>query len=153
MFRQSPPQVPMALMFGGVIPFASSAGAMIVWRENLALLNLAALWLLVYSAVILSFLGGVRWGAEIAKRERPRFAELGPSVLGALTGWGLVMAGFQHGMQTWLFAAMGAALTLHYFYDAISPELPLWYRRMRVWPTLGAVLSLAAAYLLLTQQG
>lgn len=152
MFRQSPPQVPMALMFGGVIPFASSAGAMIVWREDLALLNLAALWLLVYSAIILSFIGGVRWGAEIAKRERPRFAELGPSVLGALAGWGLVMAGFQHGMQTWMFAAMGAALTLHYLYDAISPELPLWYRRMRLWPTLGAVLSLVVAYFMLTQQ-
>ena len=153
MFRQSPPQVPMALMFGGVIPFASSAGAMFVFRDDLAMMNLAALWLLVYSAIILSFLGGVRWGAEIAKRERPRFAELGPSVLGALVGWGMVMAVFQHGMQTWLFAGMGAALTLHYLYDGISPELPLWYRRMRLWPTLGAVFSLAFAYFLLTQQG
>ena len=92
----------MALMFGGMVPFISSAGLMFVWRDDLAMLNLAALWLLVYAAVILSFLGGVRWGAEIAKRERPRFAELGPSVLGALAGCGLVMAGFQHGMQTWI---------------------------------------------------
>ena len=149
MFRQSPPQVPMALMFGGIVPFVSSAGLMLVWREDLALLNLAALWLLVYAAVILSFLGGVRWGVEIAKRERPRFAELGPSVLGALAGWGLVMAGFQHGMQTWIFASMGAALVLHFLYDSISPELPFWYRRMRLWPTLGAALSLALAFVLL----
>lgn len=149
MFRQSPPQVPMALMFGGIVPFVSSAGLMLVWREDLALLNLAALWLLVYAAVILSFLGGVRWGVEIAKRERPRFAELGPSVLGALAGWGLVMAGFQHGMQAWIFAAMGGALVLHFLYDSISPELPFWYRRMRLWPTLGAALSLAMAFFLL----
>ena len=33
----------MALMFAGVIPFASAAGAMLVWREDLALLNTAAL--------------------------------------------------------------------------------------------------------------
>ena len=151
MFRQSPPQVPMALMFGGVIPFFSAAGAMFVLREDLALMNLSALWLLVYSAVILSFLGGVRWGAEIAKRERPRFAELGPSVLGALAGWGFVMAGFQHGMQTWLFAGMAGAFVLHYLYDTISPELPLWYRRLRLWPSIGAVASLAFAYFLLTQ--
>ena len=64
MFRSAPPQVPMALMFAGVIPFASAAGAMFVWRDDLALMNTAALWLLVYSAVILSFIGGVRWGAD-----------------------------------------------------------------------------------------
>ena len=150
MFRQSPPQVPMALMFTGVIPFAAAAGLMFVWRDDLALMNTAALWLLVYAAVILSFIGGVRWGAEIAKRERPRFAELGPSIIGALAGWGLVMAGFRYGMQTWIFAAMAIGLVLHYVYDSISPELPIWYRRLRLWPTLGAVLSMALAYVLLS---
>lgn len=150
MFRSAPPQVPMALMFGGVIPFASAAGAMFVWRDDLALMNTAALWLLVYSAIILSFLGGVRWGAEVAKRERPRFAELGPATLGAMAGWGLVMAGFRYGMQTWIMAGMGGALLLHYVYDSISPELPLWYRRMRLWPTLGAVASLGLAWFLLS---
>ena len=87
--------------------------------------------------------------AEVAKRERPRFAELAPSTLGALMGWGLVMAGFRYGMQTWIMAGMGGALLLHYVYDSISPELPLWYRRMRLWPTLGAVASLALAWFLL----
>lgn len=149
MFRSAPPQVPMALMFAGVIPFASAAGAMLIWRDDLALLNLAALWLLVYAAVIFSFLGGVRWGAEIAKRERPRFAELGPSIIGALAGWGIVMAGFQHGMQPVFFAAMGGGILLHYIYDSISPELPIWYRKLRLWPTIGAVLSMAVAYFLL----
>ena len=150
MFRSSPPQVPMAFMFLGIVPFISAAGAMLVWREDLAQLNTAALWLLVYAAVIFSFLGGVRWGVEIAKRERPRFAELGPGTLGALAGWGLVMVGFQHGMQPWIFAAMAVGIGLHYIYDSISPELPIWYRRMRLWPTLGAVLSLAVAYFLLS---
>jgi len=151
MFRSSPPQVPMALMFAGVIPFVSAAGLMFVWRDDLALLNVSALWLLVYAAVILSFLGGVRWGAEIAKRERPRFAELGPSTLGALAGWGLVMVGFQRGMEPWIFGAMSTGLILHYFYDGISPELPLWYRRMRLWPTIGAVGALSVAFLLLSR--
>lgn len=149
MFRQSPPQVPMALMFAGIIPFASASGAMFVFRDDLALMNTAALWLLVYAAVILSFIGGVRWGAEIAKRERPRFAELGPSVIGALAGWGFVMAGFRYGMQSWIFAGMAAAIILHYVYDSISPELPIWYRRLRLWPTLGAVFSMALGYFLL----
>lgn len=151
MFRSAPPQVPMALMIAGIIPFASAAGAMFVWRDELANMVTAALWLLVYSAMILSFLGGVRWGAEIAKRERPRFAELGPSVIGALAGWGLVMAGFQFGMKPWMMAAMAAALTLHYIYDSVSPELPRWYRQLRFWPSLGAVLSLLVAYYLLSR--
>ncbi len=151
MFRSSLPQVPLALMISGVIPFLSSAGAMVIWREDIALMNTAALWLLVYGAVILSFLGGVRWGAEIANRERPRFAELGPSVLGALLAWALVMASFRYGMQTWILATMATALTLHYFYDRLSPNLPRWYRQLRLWPTLGAVLSLAVAYFLLSR--
>ena len=150
MFRQSPPQVPMALMFAGIIPFVSTAGLMFVWRDTPALKVTMSPWLLVYAALILSFLGGVRWGVEIAKRERPRFAELGPATLGALIGWGLVMAAFQHGFPAWTFAAMMVALILHFLYDIISPELPLWYRRLRLWPTLGAVGSLVLAYFLLS---
>jgi hypothetical protein len=142
MFRSSPPQAPMSLMFLGIIPFIASAGAMVVWRDDIALMITAATWLMVYGAVILSFLGGVRWGVEIAKRERPRFAELVPSVLGALAGWTLVLV---------TVVAMAAALALHYFYDLVSPEVPRWYRQMRVWPTLGAVLSLAVAYFLLSR--
>lgn len=149
MFRSAPPQVPMALMFGGVIPFASAAGAMFVWREDYTLVITAGSWLLVYSAVILSFLGGVRWGAEVAKRERPRFAELGPATFGPLIGWGLVMAAFQNAFPAWIYAAMAAAFILHFLYDSISPELPIWYRRMRLWPTIGAVLSLIGAWYLI----
>lgn len=151
MFRSSPPQAPMSLMFLGIIPFIASAGAMVVWRDDIALMITAATWLMVYGAVILSFLGGVRWGVEIAKRERPRFAELIPSVLGALAGWALVLATFRFGVQPWAVLAMAAALAFHYFYDLVSAELPRWYRQMRVWPTLGAVLSLAVAYFLLSR--
>lgn len=151
MFRSKPPQKPMALMVLGIIPFAASAGAMVVWRDDIALMITAALWLLVYGAVIMSFLGGVRWGVEIAKRERPRYVELIPSVLGALVGWALVLAAFRFGVQPWAVAAMAGALTLHYVYDLASAELPRWYRQMRVWPTLGAVLSLAVAYFLLSR--
>lgn len=149
MFRSAPPQVPMALMFAGVIPFAATSGLMFVWRNDPALKVTMAPWLLVYAAVILSFLGGVRWGAEIAKRERPRFAELGPATLGALIGWGLVMASFRYGALPPIFGAMAGAMVLHYVYDSISPELPIWYRKMRFWPTLGAVLSLMLAFFLL----
>lgn len=151
MFRSSPPQAPMSLMFLGIIPFIASAGAMVVWRDDIALMITAATWLMVYGAVILSFLGGVRWGVEIAKRERPRFAELVPSVLGALAGWTLVLVTFRYGVQPWTVVAMAAALALHYFYDLVSPEVPRWYRQMRVWPTLGAVLSLAVAHFLLSR--
>lgn len=149
MFRSAPPQVPMALMFAGIIPFVATSGLMFVWRDDPASKVTMAPWLLVYAAIILSFLGGVRWGVEIAKRERPRFAELGPSILGALAGWGLVMASFRYGALPPIFGAMAGALVLYYLYDAISPELPIWYRRMRLWPTIGAVASLLLAYFLL----
>ena len=149
MFRSAPPQVPMALMSAGVFPFASAAGAMFIWRVDYTQMFGAATWLLVYAAVSLSFLGGVRWGAEVAKRERPRFAELGPATFGALIGWGLVMTAFQHAFPAWTFAAMAASFILHFLYDSVSPELPIWYRRMRLWPTLGAVSALTVAWYLI----
>ena len=90
MFRSAPPQVPMALMFAGIIPFASAAGSMLVWQNDLALMNTAALWLLVYSAVIFSFLGGVRWGAALTHPEL-LWRELGLAVLPSLWAAGALL--------------------------------------------------------------
>ncbi|MEM8617404.1 MAG: DUF3429 domain-containing protein [Pseudomonadota bacterium] len=148
-YRSKRPMAPWTLTLFGLVPFIASALAMVYWRNDIALAITAATWLLVYGAIILSFLGGVRWGVEIAQRERPRWGDLIVSVMGALTGWGLVLAGFRFGVTPALVAAMAGALTVHYLWDRFSPDLPRWYRALRLWPTLGAVLSYGVAYLIL----
>jgi len=144
MFREKTPRAPLALMTFGIVPFVVFAGLIALWRDQPIQMQNAALWLTIYSAVILSFLGGVRWGVEIATRERPRWGELIPSVFGSLIGWGGVVWYFQTLNQEYVLAGMAAALLLHYLYDILSPELPRWYRKLRIWPTLGAIASLAA---------
>ena len=146
MYKLKTPQAPLALTTTSIIPFVASAGAMYVWRGDTALQQTAGLWLIVYGAVVMSFLGGVRWGAEMTRRDKPRFGELLSSIFGVLIGWTLVIAYFQWRPDKILFLAMAAALILHYVLDVMSGEMPIWYRRLRVWPTLGAVLSLAVAY-------
>ncbi len=147
MYKLKTPQAPLALTTAGLIPFFVSAGAMIVWRDDPAQANTAGIWLIVYAALVVSFLGGIRWGAEMTRRDKPRFGELAPSTFGVLMGWGLVIAYFNWPDRL-VFVGMMAALVFYYSLDALSGEMPIWYRRLRLWPTIGALASLAAAFFL-----
>lgn len=138
----------LGLTLSGLLPFIG--GAVFVWmREgDPAGQASAQLVLLAYGAVILSFLGGVRWGVEISRGplSPPRWGELVFSVLGALAAWGLVLWPVLQGFSPLLFAAMAGALILHGAWDVASTrELPEGYRRVRWVATGGAALSLLAA--------
>jgi len=144
MYRTKPPKTPRALMYAGILPFAGCLTAMVFAQDNPGQTQLAALIMVVYGAVILSFVGGVRWGVEMTKRERPRLGELLASILGALFGWALVIGFFQleYTMRPWLCVGMAALFIVYYFYDLTSRDVPQWYRSARIWPTLGAAISL-----------
>lgn len=153
MYKLKTPQAPLALTTLGLVPFLAAGGSMVAWRvdadwqaANPIFPQIAGLWLLVYGALILSFLGGVRWGAEMTRRDKPRFGELLLSILGVIIGWALTIAYFQWQPDRILLIGMAAALSLHYLVDLMSGEMPLWYRKLRLWPTIGAVLSLIAGY-------
>ena len=98
----------------------------------------------LYAAVILSFLGGARWGravAEAAPDPRAVAFSMAPSV----AAWGLVLLPPERsGLQ---LAGLAAALVLHLAWDLRSPGLPAWYPRLRLILTAGAVAGLAAGAL------
>ena len=109
------------------------------WRSGTILL------LLVYSAVVLSFLGGVRWGVGIKAEDsdkRPR--ELWLALPPAFIGWIAVIAPIplSFAMLAVAFAALGAwdALAAH------GNKLPEWYGRLRIVLTVGAVAMLLLAF-------
>ncbi len=151
MYKLKTPQAPLALTTAGLIPYFACAGIMLVNQDDVIQLNSVAVWLMTYSALILSFLGGIRWGVEMAQRDKPRFIELGGAVIAPLAAWGLVMAFFTQGAKPLWFILMAAAIALFWFWDFASSRLPGWYQKLRIWPTLGAVLSLGVAYYLLGQ--
>jgi len=90
----------------------------------------------VYAALILSFLGGARWGLAV------RDASPNPMVVGlAMTPTLAGLAGlvFIHGEFRLQLLALAAALTLSWAWDFSAKALPPWYGRFRTVLTLGAV--------------
>lgn len=144
------PTAPLVLTLAGVLPFAAGAGVMLAAAGQPILKAQAGLVVLFYGAVILSFLGGLRWGAEITLHaEAPRAGVLGLSVLGSLAGWALVLWAFFGGAGWQVFAAGAGLHLLHSFWDVGASGLPGWMQRLRVIASACAVAALgtgAAAY-------
>ncbi|MBX9615712.1 MAG: DUF3429 domain-containing protein [Caulobacteraceae bacterium] len=128
------------LALAGLVPFAGCALMAVIDR------SFGVDWigaLIAYAAVILSFLGGARWGAELA-RETPDPVRLILSNLPAIVAWlALVIVMVPASARMGLLAV---ALALVWFQDRGSAEP--WYRALRTTATVGAVLSLALAAVL-----
>jgi hypothetical protein len=141
------PVPPTILAYGllGIIPF---------WSLPIAAL-LAPSWIGVaafveaaYAALILSFLGGARWGLVV------RDAAPDPIVIGlAMTPTlvGLAIFVFPHGETRFQLLTLAAALALSWGWDVTAKRLPPWYARLRTILTLGAVLGLCVGALQVAQ--
>ncbi|MDP3403940.1 MAG: DUF3429 domain-containing protein [Brevundimonas sp.] len=125
------------LALAGLVPFAGCAVMVVAYGPP------AVDWtgaLIAYAAVILSFLGGARWGAELA-RETPDPVRLILSNLPAIGAWlALVII---HVPASARLGLLAAALALVWVWDR-GPAEP-WYRALRTTATVGAVLSLILA--------
>lgn len=141
------PPAPLVLTLAGLLPFLGGAGAVIRLSDDIARQAAAGLILIAYAAVILSFLGGVRWGVEMASNAtRPRWSVLAGSVVGALAGWGLVLQPVLGGGTGTPFVPMAGLLALHWAWDlSARATLPPWYDGLRTVATAGAVVALLAA--------
>ncbi len=145
------PRVALALGLAGLIPFLVSALVSVTAEpatSAIALKSLAA-----YAAVILSFLGGVRWGVLLA--ERGRFNTFGPAVVSVAPS---ILAWFALLLPTvaMLFILLGGLL-LQYLVDSpFSPVkagsyFPQWYPKLRLLLSVVATGSVAVALFALLQ--
>ena len=143
---ERPPTVAWVYGLSGLTPFILAAlGALATDGVPRLLLQLA---LLIYGGLILSFLGGGRWGLEVG-RGPVRAGVISGSMAGAVVSTLLVAA-----------AAVPAPLRLivmalahlgQWAWDVRSSDMPAWYPRLRHVLTAGAVgcLLLGAAASLL----
>lgn len=141
MSGQKMPLMPGLLAYGGLIPFIGLAALSLMEPQH-GLLYRGAL--LLYGAVILSFVGAVHWGVAMVDshlNESERNAEYAWSVIPALIGW-----------VTYIFAPLMSALllilgfVLQYWVDIRSArkiEWPSWYLPLRVRLTTVAIICLA----------
>ncbi len=133
---------PAALLgLAGLLPFVVGALATL---DGGPLGRWAPSALLGYSAVILSFMGGVHWGLAMAA-ERPSWLRYGASVVPALLGWAALLIG--GGLAFLLLVASFASLLAYDLGAVRAGEAPAWYPRLR-WPsTLVVTLCLLLAAL------
>jgi hypothetical protein len=99
--------------------------------------------LLLYSAAMIAFMGGSRWGVEIA-RAPPRWIVLAPAIITPLAALTLSMSMVDLALQWRLGGFLFGFLAL-WLWDSISTDLPAWYQRLRTTVTLIACVSLGLA--------
>lgn len=126
------------LGLAGLLPFLF--GAAMVWCPVESMAAFGVTMLAGYGAVILSFLGGVRWGRLLGDDERiARWLPLSLSILPSLVAWTALLL-----PPPALFAVLAIGLVLQYLLDRDATEsgdLPRWYGQLRLILTLGAVAS------------
>lgn len=137
----SAPRPLWAIALLGLAPFPVSALVYLYGPTDLA--GPALTVLLTWSAVMLGFLGGIRWGLESGRAE-PRWTRLAQSVLSPIAGWSLIFARGKVD-AAWLLCGFLAAFILQWLYDHTAPDVPARYPRLMTTLTLGACISLALA--------
>lgn len=137
------PTTVMLLGYGGLIPFV---GLTAVWLSGASGAERALYALIMYGAVILSFVGAIHWGLAMADplRHAPHTSwRYAWSVMPSLMGW-----------TATLLSPVGAAsvlvlgFALHYWQDHrwhARSTLPAWYLPMRRRLSVVACLCLVAA--------
>lgn len=120
------PLVARQLGYAGAIPFV--AGALAALPVAGSLREWAILLLLGYGAIILSFMGGVHWGAAMLRNDLS-LASLGKSVSPSLLALVAVLIGGRMGL--FLLASGFAGLLYYDETETAAGHLPAWYPSLR----------------------
>jgi ribose/xylose/arabinose/galactoside ABC-type transport system permease subunit len=107
----------------------------------------AAVLLALYGALILSFLGGARWGLTVG---RPVLDALVVSLAMLPTLAGLALLLLPSTLRQVQLLALAGALALHWLWDMRGEDVPAWYPSLRTPLSAGAVLGLLAGAFILT---
>lgn len=149
---ETPPAVRGARWLGaaGVLPFAVSGLAIFAPAD---LSEFAVRSLVAYGAVILSFLGGVTWGAVIARSRRNGadgvVGRLALSVVPSIIAWIALLMPLAASLWT-----LGASFLALLWLDRRSGRdglLPDWYARLRLPLTLAAIVSISLGLMAVTR--
>jgi hypothetical protein len=124
-----------------LLPFPISAG--IYGYGPPAAAREAVSVLLTWSAVVLSFLAGVRWGLESGRRT-PRLSRLAGAFGFALVAWLLLIARWRLELA-WTLTAYLAAFMLQWLSDHVTPNTQARFPRLSTAVTAAACISLAVA--------
>lgn len=130
------------IAFGGLGPLLVAAP--IAWSSagDMRMLMIEAS--LHYSAVLLSFMGGIRWGAEIARApDAPSLTRLGFGVLAPVIAWISLYLVEQRWVCAILLMLAALGQSAWDWQSARKGLLPRWLGDMRLWLSLSGSALLA----------
>jgi hypothetical protein len=137
------PLTPLLLGLSGLIPFGVLSGLMLTGKTELLGLSYdrTVLFLCVYGAVILSFVGGARWGLALTYEDQKKARrDYVISIIPALLGWSCLMLEPMLALRALCILTIFLALL---DYGLICRgDAPVWYGRLRLMLGAGAGLSL-----------
>jgi hypothetical protein len=133
-------RTPWLLGLAGTIPFIATSAIYCLGPDSLK--GPMSLALLTYAGLILSFLGGARWGMEVTQHVRPRAQVLIPAIVPSIVAWGLLV-GAAFAPLKWQLGGLIAAYLAQWLWDNSSLEIPTWYAPLRTVLTLIAGVSMA----------
>lgn len=130
-----PPVAVMFYGFAGLIPFLAPPLLTLLWPQQHAVFEQALLW---WAAIILSFLGGARWGAAV-QAPAPDARLIGLTMAPSIFAFAALLAPVTPALRMLLLVA-GFALVL--IWDRRSGGLPGWYGWLRQRLTVLAAVGL-----------
>jgi hypothetical protein len=139
--RSEAPRVAWGYGLLGLIPFAVAGGvaAMADGERKAA----AERGLIVYAALIASFLGGARWGLEIPRRP-VRTSVISASMAPTVVSFLLALLPRSRARTT--CAGLMAVFAAQWVWDARSQDTPAWYPGLRTVLTSGALIALMTGF-------
>ncbi|MFN3583375.1 DUF3429 domain-containing protein [Phenylobacterium sp.] len=138
---ESAPRPLWVIALIALLPFP--AAALVYCYGPAAYARPALTTLLTWAAVIVAFLGGVRWGLETRER-RPRWRRLAFSALSAAAAWA-VFLGRGRLSDAWILGGFIAVFLVQWLFDHQTPDTPSRYPTLSTALTAGACISLALA--------
>ncbi len=138
---ESPPFALWVIALLALAPFLIAAAIFSYGRAERAPGALTVL--LTWSAMIMSFLGGVRWGLE-TREIAPRWQRQAFSALAAAAAWVILLAR-GHVADTWIMGGFIAAFLIQWLFDHQTPDTPARYPILSTALTGAACVSLAMA--------
>jgi hypothetical protein len=134
------PKAPLVLGLAGLLPFWGLMGAMAVAPPSLSAMTLGVA-LSTYGAVIVSFLGGIRWGlATAAPRQDDVARDYAIAVVPSLLAWGALAFPLPAALAILGVVALGLGPV-----DRTLALAPAWFGRLRMILSLGAGIALILA--------
>ncbi|HEX2942383.1 MAG TPA: DUF3429 domain-containing protein [Rhodopila sp.] len=142
--RAAPPPSVTAYGLLGLIPFL--APPLVFWALP-GWSPFASRLLALYGGLILSFLGGARWGLANARPAAPA-GVISLSMLPTLVGLALLL--LPADLRRIQLAGLAVALAAQWVWDITAADMPRWYPWLRSILSAGAIVGLIAGAALAT---